>query len=832
MGIFISIVIVFAAIQTSYSNESSNKANWSNDNPSNAQLTKNLASMPLSFTVNQGQWDDKVQFKANAGRATMWFASDGVYYQFTRTFELKYSAIRNIQTLNDIEGQHNQPESAETMLIKASFVGANPNPKMVGVDMMEYKCNYFIGNDESKWATDVPNYSAVMYEQIYEGIDLKYYGNGKQMEYDFIVSPGADFSQIRIRYEGAESISINENGELVVATIWGEVVEKPPVIYQVENNNRISIEGTYLLQDENSFSFELSAYNPALSLVIDPILVYSTYLGGIAQDNCIGFTVDGSGNAYITGWTISNDFPVTPGAFQTNLHGTYFDAFVTKMNASGDSLVYSTYLGGSNTEAGWDIELDDSGNAYLTGESRSTDFPITAGAVQPTLNGANYDAIVTILNSAGNALIYSTFLGGSDVEVGYSIALDSSGNIYITGKTESTDFPATVGAYQTTFQGGGFYVQTDAFAAKLNSSGDTLIYSTYLGGSNNESGWDIEADNSGNAYITGFTLSANFPMTVGAYQTTLNGNSDAYVTKLNPLGTALLYSTYIGGDDSETGYGIALDGSDNAYITGLTGSTDYPTTPGAFQETSQGSNDAFVAKFNPSGNELIYSTYLGGSNSESGRSIALDGSGNAYIVGTTASADFPITADAYQTSIEGGPYDAYVSKLNSSGSDLDYSTFIGGSESEHISGIALDGFDNAYIGGYTSSPDFPTTEGAYQPTYQGTNGDAIVFKIGGFATDIKENDVGNLPLDFKMSQNYPNPFNAQTTIQYSLAEPSEVTIEIYDLLGRKVETFLDQEQQAGQHQVVWDASKHSSGVYFYRIEAGDIVETKRMVLLK
>ena len=682
-----------------------------------------------------------------------------------------------------------------------------------------------------------------MYEEIYDGIDLKYYGNGKQMEYDFIVEPGADFSQIKIQYEGAESIAVNDNGELVVTTKWGEVVEQRPVIYQVENNSRISVTGKYKIIGASSFSFELSGYNRSLPLVIDPILTYSTYVGGTAQDDALGFAVDSSGNAYIIGWTASTDFPTTAATFQDTLSGTNFDAFVTKLNPNGSALVYSTYLGGDNAEAGFGITVDNSGNAYLTGRARSTDFPTTAGAYQTSLNGTNYDAFITKLNSSGNGLIYSTFLGGTKDEDSYDIALDSFGNVYIAGVTESSNLPTTVGAYQTIFIGGGFYAQTDAYVAKLNPSGDSLIYSTYLGGNNNETAWSIDADNSGNAYITGFTKSTDFPTTAGAYQTTLIGSqSDAFVTKLNSSGTALVYGTFLGGgDDSETAYGIAADNSGNAYITGLTGSTNFPTTVGAYQDTSYGSgntNEIFVTKLNPSGNTLVYSTYIGGNSTEFGKSIALDSSGNVYIAGHTASTDFPTTAGAFQTINNGGPYDGFMLKLNSFGNALDYSTYMGGSvASENMYGIALDGSENVYFAGETSALDFPTTVGAYQTTYQGTNGDAIVVKFSDFVTAIKEYDIGNLPKDFKMSQNYPNPFNPTTTIEFNLPERSRVTVKIYNLLGQEVQQLVNQEFSAGNYKVTWDGTSSngvqaSTGIYFYRIETENFVETKKMLLLK
>ncbi|MCH7879349.1 MAG: SBBP repeat-containing protein [candidate division Zixibacteria bacterium] len=343
---FVVTFVMTLTAQTVYSQKSVKSVDL-NDNLSNVQITRSIASMPLAFTMNHGQWDSKVLFRTNSGGATAWFTSNGVSHQFIRRIDnednrLSDAAGEQISLALD-ESENDRPDSFESMTIKASFVGANPNPQMIGVDMMEYKCNYFIGNDPNEWHTDVPNYTAVLYEQIYDGIDLKYYGNGKQMEYDFIVSPGADYSQIEIEYEGAESISINDNGDLVVETKWGKVIEQRPLIYQIENNSRVAVTGEYRIMGDNTFGFELSSsYNPALSVVIDPLLSYSTYLGGSNGDNSppvdrgLGIAVDGSGNAYITGQTWTTDFP-TVGEYQTNQ--VSFDAFVTKLNSSGNALV-------------------------------------------------------------------------------------------------------------------------------------------------------------------------------------------------------------------------------------------------------------------------------------------------------------------------------------------------------------------------------------------------------------------------------------------------------------------------------------------------------------
>ncbi|MFH1373197.1 MAG: SBBP repeat-containing protein [bacterium] len=707
-----------------------------------ATVMKGLASMPLAFTENQGQWDEKVLFRANAGGATMWFSRDGAYYQFTRHIPTSnYSSViasdrrergnllRSAEVtqpgepVSGVEGSRgrqmstsapftdHQPDSIETIMIKANFVGVNPNPRMVGEDMLEYKCNYFLGNDPAKWRTNVPNYSAIVYEEIYPGIHLKYYGNGKQMEYDFIVSPGVDFSQIRIQYEGAKSLSIDAAGRLVVQTEWGEVIEQRPVVYQMSGSDRVALVGEFVLKGDKAFGFELSdGYDTNLPLVIDPVLIYSTYLGGSNDEYGYDIAVDASGATYITGDTYSTDFP-TVNPYQTDQG--YCDVFVTKLSNSGNSLVYSTYLGGSINDWGFSIAVDATGAVYITGDTYSTDFP-TVNPYQTYQDKT--DVIVTKLSSDGSSIVYSTYLGGNNYESGHGIAVDSSGAAYVTGATASPDFP-TENPYQT-YQGG-----YDAFITKLSSGGNSLLYSTYLGGKLGgcgiDRGYHIAVDASGAAYVTGFTESTDFP-TENPYQTYQGGN-DAFVTKLSSSGSSLVYSTYLGGSVNDLGYGIAVDTYGAVYVTGSTESTDFQTENP--YQTDQGGRDVFVTKLSSSGSSLVYSTYLGGNDYERGHGIAVDGSGAAYVTGHTYSKNFP-TLNAYQSDQD--TIDVFVTKLTTEGSSLVYSTYLGGNNVDYGRGIAVDATGAAYVIGYTESTDFPT-ENPYQTDQGGL--DAFVTKF-------------------------------------------------------------------------------------------------------
>jgi hypothetical protein len=466
--------------------------------------------------------------------------------------------------------------------------------------------------------------------------------------------------------------------------------------------------------------------------VIDPTLAFSTYLGGSGLDRGDGIAVDSDGNAYIGGLATSPDFPITPGAFQTTKASLDFDVVVVKMNSTGTALIYSTFFGGSNREGANDIAVDAGGNAYVTGLTDSPDIPTTPGAFRTTPVGTDeFDTFAMKLNATGTALVYSTYLGPAG---GSAITVDPAGNAYITGNANG-DYPTTPGAFQTAYGGGG-----DAFVTKLNSTGTALVYSTFLGGSSFDVGSEIAIDSAGNAYVTGVT-GPGFPVTPGAFQTLSNGGTDAFVTKLNATGTVAVYSTFLGGSGSDTGNGIAVNAAGNAYVTGLSDSSNFPITPDVFQSVKGAGFDAFVTALNAAGNDLVYSTYLGGDDLDAGHNIAVDTAGNASVVGLTASTDFPTTADAIQSAY-GGNTDAFITRVNASGTGLVFSTYFGGSSSEAGLSVALDAAGSIYLTGPTSSADFPTTPGAFQTILAGFS-DAFVTKVAFSSFDVCFTDDGS-----------------------------------------------------------------------------------------
>jgi Bacterial Ig-like domain (group 3)/MBG domain (YGX type)/Chitobiase/beta-hexosaminidase C-terminal domain/Beta-propeller repeat len=727
--------------------------------PTTAAVAGEYGRLPLSFEVNDGQIAREVQFLARGSGYSLFLTEDAAV----------------LSLMKDGAGSHGQRRAAavaaaKTDVIRMELVGASADPKLSGVEPLAGKANYLIGNDPSKWHTGVPTYARVKYARVYPGVDLVYYGNQRQLEYDFVVAPGANARDLRVRFDGARKLRIGADGNLRIVARNGEIAFQKPVAYQLRDGRRELVDGRFVKSGKNEVGFALGNYDATRELVIDPVLAYSTYLGGSGGDSAVGIAVDAEGSAYVTGNTNSTDFPLKGNSYQKTNKGVangFGNVFVTKMNTAGSGLDYSTYLGGSGHIAvpqmsgiqtsGGDsaggIAIDAYGNAYVTGATYSTDFPVTTGAFQTTNNGLTRgvsNAFVTKLNVNGSALVYSTYLGGSGAmnfmnsastvgDGGSAIAVDSAGNAYVTGAVYSQDFPVTSGAFQKVNNAAGEY-SDNVFISKINAAGSALIYSTYLGGSAQgfnfvgscqincygDSGAAIALDSNGNAYVTGTANSTDFPVTDGAFQRTNNDGpleeSTAFVAKLNAAGSALVYSTYVGGSGTAmagepTVFGdeanaIAIDRDGDAYVAGATYSADFPITSLAFQASNKGFSGvnptAFVTEFNPTGSGLVFSTFLGGTGGDVGTGIVLDGAGEVFLTGSTGSADFPVTSDAFQTSGSG----TFISELSANFEKLVYSTFFGGSFG--AAGIAMDPAGNIYVAGGTDSENFPTTHEAFQ----------------------------------------------------------------------------------------------------------------------
>jgi hypothetical protein len=773
-----------------------------------ATLRDNYAKLPLSFEANQGQTNKRVKFLSRGNGYELFLTGQEAVLALTKivstsspartssklsvngiTPTVTGNAIPKVRPLNnDAESEGLKGHTHFTTdVVRMQLAGANMSARPEGIEKLPGTSNYFLGNDSTKWRAGVPNYSKVRYASVYPGVDLVYYGNQRQLEYDFVVAPEADPRPIRLHFAGAKKLKLDSNGNLAIAAENGSIAFHKPVVYQTVNGARRPVSGVFLLLADNSVGFSLGRYDHSKPLVIDPILAYSTYFGGTNAEFVVAVAADASGDAYVTGLTISEDFPLTAGAFQAVDYATPANAvstaFISKFNPSGTALLYSTYLGGvaiadtlhEQGDYGKAIAVDASGDAYITGYTYSSDFPVTSGAFQKGNQAANNGlatGFVTKLNPSGTGLLYSTYLGGSTLDELTALAIDSSGNAYISGISFSADFPTTTGVFQTTNKSAAINGYSSV-VSKLNPTGSALIYSTYLGGSLNYGTnlgniyWTnpIAVDSSGDAYVAGFTQSGDFPITTGAFQTTNHGGFNITVSKLNPTATKLLYSTYLGGSTNSISEGMAIDSSGNVYVAGYTSDTDFPVTTGAFQTVNhadtnttyseESNQNGFVTKLNSTGTKLVYSTYLGGTTGPWGGDqiyrLALDSSNDVYVAGSAMSADFPVTVNAYQSKNKGATHccdytaytsDGFLTELNPAGTALIYSSYLGGSGTQNpvgpggsgdtAYGLALGKNGNVYVVGFTTSPNFPVTKGAFETKYdtQQNTGFVANFNLG------------------------------------------------------------------------------------------------------
>ncbi len=612
-------------------------------------LLEAYGNLPLSFEPNRGQVRGTTEFLARGRGYSI------ALNAWQATLALHQSPVGSEQH----PGRHHsrlargKEVSVRNSSMSFTLLGAKEVGRTALLDEIPGKSNYLIGSDPRKWITNVPHFSRIQYRNVYPGIDLVYHGNQQQLESDFIVSPRASPETIRFAVNGSRRLERSDKGDLILQTSAGQARLRKPSAYQMINNVPTEIASSFRWISEDEFGFEIPAYDSTKALIIDPVLTYSTLLGGgVGEDGAdfgLGIAVDSAGSAYVTGATVTTDFP-TANPEQSANHGA-LDAFITKLNPTGTGLVYSTYLGGAGDDWGRGIAVDGAGNAYVTGMTVSKDFPTTPGVFSSTCTTTDQfgivraDVFITKLDVSGSALVYSTCLGGAADDQGSGIAVDAQGNAYIAGGTNSADFPVTNGAFQTTFAGSanstGLY--QDAFVTKINASGSALLYSTYLGGCGDDQANGIAVDSLGNAYITGETqsttcLTANFPTTPGSFQSKsseMGPFGDAFVTKLNPSGSALVYSTFLGGNVEDSGNGIAIDADGHAYVGGSTQSFSFPSTPGAFQSQDPDSinTHGFVSKLSADGSALVYSTFLGGDFSDSVSSIAVDSLDNSYVTG-------------------------------------------------------------------------------------------------------------------------------------------------------------------------------------------------------
>ncbi len=693
----------------------------------NARAYGTYASLPLTFEANQGQTAPQVKFLSRGKGYSAFLTAGGMVL-----------SLRPNQTVSA-----GQSQQAVSTTLQFKLVGAAQNPAVIGEAPQPGIVNYFLGNNPAKWHTNVPTYARVRYKNVYPGIDLVYYGNHQQLEYDFAIAPGADAGQIQFEITGASQIALDAEGDLILQTGSGELHFQSPEIYQENNGLRMPVSGGFVVNDPTHVSFQLASHDASKPLVIDPTLVYSTYLGGVGNDQATGIAVDSTGNVYIAGYTDSADFLLTTiGAPAANTD----HVFVAKLNSTGSDLVYADYIGGNNADYAIGLALDSSNNVYVTGSTTSSNFP----SVNPyqAIEPGSYSGFVSKISANGSSLSYSTYLGGNGFDQPAGIAVDSLGEAYIAGTTTSTNFP-TANAYQNAAlpNQGGLYGNY-GFVTKFAAAGSSLIYSTYLTGNTTvvqncgTPCWPnpysavsaVALDANGNVYLAGTTNTSNFPATSGAYLTSNSPQPDStigFVSKLASSGS-LDYSTYFyGSSGNPVGIeAIAVDSSGSAYIAGaVSADTTFPITSTSIcnpSVTGFGCSYAFVTKFDPAAATLLYSTFLGPNNYASPQSIALDSSDHAYVVANTNSAAFG-TTDA----IEGyaNEEDVLLVEIDASAATQLFATYLGGSGNDFASGMTLDASGNIYIVGSTYSADFPVTQGAFHNALEGGT-DAFVVKVG------------------------------------------------------------------------------------------------------
>jgi Beta-propeller repeat/Abnormal spindle-like microcephaly-assoc'd, ASPM-SPD-2-Hydin len=749
---------------------------------SDGRNTSHYGNAPLMFEANQGQTDSQVKFLSRDSGYSVFLTSGGLVLALRPSdspspTDSSAALIpgRNHSRLSPIRQLERAMKEGKSTVLAIDLVGAAANPVIVGEQALSTKVNYFIGRDPSKWRRNIPTYGKIRYRNVYPGIDLIYYGNNHSLEYDFDVAPGADAAQIQFAVKGADMLNVDASGDLVLTTGTRELRFQTPALYQEVKGVRSRVPGSYVLRDRTHVGFEVGSYDNTKLLVIDPVLVYSTFLGGSSDDFSNGIAVDSSGDAYVVGLTDSPNFPASIGSYNP----TQFRMFLTKLDPTGSSLLFADYFGGtSGGDEAYGIALDSSGNAYVAGGATSSDFPVVK-AYQSALSGSA-DAFLTKFSADGSSILYSTYLGGSTSQFANSVSVDPAGEAVIAGVAQSTDFPM-VNAYQPSvsadqFGDWGVY----GFLTKFASDGMSLVYSTYLAGSAlNTSSCvgcfpdsvitSVVTDANGNAYATGYTTTTDFPVTSGTFTTTYPGSnvSDVgFVSKFTSSG-GIAYSTYLGGLSSSILNAIAVDTNGQAYVTGfdIAGDSFPIVTTSICDPSAAACNGAIVAKLDPTGTSLLYSTFLGTNNNMAGQAIQVDSNGNAFIVGSDVQFDLSSPIEGYA-----GNGDIVVAEIDSGATTLLMATFLGGKGWEAAAdSLALDQNGAVYVTGVTQSFDFPVTQSALQKAWGGQT-DAFVTKIDP-ATTAPAVTMGPISLQFA-SQVVGTTSASQTTVLRNMGSAS------------------------------------------------------------
>ncbi len=777
-------------------------------------IPSTLVESSPGFIRNDGQWPTEVSFLLREGDKDFWFTQEGVtvsLYLFPDPEPLDRFAHR-------LETDWEASLPVAQAVIRIRFLDAAPEVTIEGEDRHVTYHNYFLGNNPALWRSHVPLFSRIRYREVYPGVDVLYHPEGSGLKYDLLVAPGADPSQIVLQYEGATSLDVTPDGNLFVGVGETMLLEGRPDAWQIRNGRRIPVDVSFHIQGNDTVTFEIADYDHMLPLVIDPPveLLYSSYLGGSEKENGNALALDADGCRIIAGETRSSDFPVEE-PFQ-EIYGGSRDAFVSKVSQDGGQLLFSTFLGGSFVDYANDIAMSELEEIILTGNTVSSDFPLL-NPFQGDQDGQ--DAFITRLSPDGATLLSSTYLGGSMGESSRAVTIDQSGSMTVVGYTDSPDFPL-----QNPFQGTYTSPLDDAFIARISPEGNSLVFSTYMGGYGTDQAFDVIVDDEGNSYVTGRTSSSNFPV-MNAYQESFAGTMDAFAVKLSPDGSEMIYGTYLGGSQWDDGRAVGLH-EGYLLIAGSTESLGFPVKY-SFQEELAGgpSGDGFLTKLDPTGQELVYSTFYGGSLSDGLRGLWVDEGGSAFVTGYSLSPDLPLQ-NPFQGNLAGSD-DCMVARFAPWGSELFWSTFLGGTDDEAGHDIEVDASGNTHIVGTTYSADFPVLN-PYQSELLGTS-DVFLTTFGPEGTPVHPRPYEPLPGISSLSL-HPNPFYGTLDVRIGTPEESLYSILAYDLTGRQVGVIHEGVLGAGEHSLVWITEHLSPGVYFLRVLSGDVpLLTNRVVLL-
>lgn len=748
---------------------------------------------PDGFIQNRGQVDSRVLFYAVVGNSTVYCTRDGLVID-----RCEMSRMSQDPSGSRLEAMEEPVLHRQGRVIRVHFENANPAPRIEGEQVRAVRMNFFFGKDPALWRSGVPVYGRVVYRNLWPGIDLGYEPSTGRITCVATVAPDANPSVIAFRSEGAESPDtiLGPNGTVHLTRFGHAAAPVDPVLTKTSNR--------------------------------DPHLLWSTFLGSTAEEIGWSIALDSEARPVVTGVTFSSHFPTTTGAYDQTYNG-YGDVFVSKLSADGSTLLWSTFLGGTSVSGfdyGYSIDVDASGSPFVTGYTWSEDFPVTNGAYDTIENGFA-DAFVTKLDAGGGFLQWSTFLGGETHDIGYAVHLDSEGNPIVAGRTLSVTFPTTVGAYDETPNG-----EEDGFVTAISSTGDRLLWSTYLGGSLYDGVSGVGIDRDGSPLVVGYTASPDFPGGSGM----IGGLYDVFVSKLSPLGNALLWSRVIGGGNYDYANDLALDSSGDPIVCGATGSPDFPVTAGAYDESYNGDDDAFLMKLSGADGATLWSTFIGGTTPvyETAFGVAVNAAGEPVIVGSTPSSDFPVTQDAYDASYN-GLSDVFVSRFDAAGSSLAWSTFLGGPGDDYGWYLALDPEGRATVVGVAGADGFPTTPGAYDTSYNGDISDVFVAKL---AVETNPAAVAeSKPVEGARLRIHPNPLGRDARLTLSLPIASNVRIDLIDPAGRRLRQLVNGPLGAGEQSIPWDGRDATGrllpgGRYFLRIVGEGIREVRPITIVR